>query len=74
MAAGKGKPRYRAGWWYAIERPDGRQGRRIFGSRYRAMEHAMRAARTDWWPDLASRGVRIVSCAPPAIRYIRSNV
>ena len=47
--------------WYRIERPDGRQSRRVFGSRIRAAELAMKAAKADDWRKLAERGVRIVA-------------
>ena len=53
-------PRHSPGAWYAVERPDGRQSCRVFRSPFRAAEHAMRAARVGWWPDLRKRGVRVV--------------
>lgn len=56
----KGIPRQRPGQWYVVERPDGRRSRRLFQSAFRAAEHAMRAAKVDWWPELAKRGVRVV--------------
>ena len=56
----KSIPRGKRGQWYAVERPSGRQSRRIFKSQFRAAEHVMRAADCDWWPELAKRGVRVV--------------
>lgn len=50
-----------AGRWFVVERPDGRQGRRLFGSRLRAAEHAMRAYRVPNWTLLQQKGVRVVA-------------
>ena len=46
---------------FVVARPDGRESTRIFRSPIRAAEHVMRAAKCDWWPDLAARGVRVVA-------------
>lgn len=49
--------------WYRVRRPGGRLSSFRFGSRIRAAEHVMRAAKVDDWRLLADRGVRIVSAA-----------
>ena len=46
---------------FAVCRKDGRLSTYFFRSRYRAAEHVMRAAKCEWWPELAKRGIRIVA-------------
>jgi hypothetical protein len=49
------------GEWFAVHRADGRLSGRMFRCPFRAAEHAMRAYRVAWWPELVRRGIRIVA-------------
>jgi hypothetical protein len=51
------------GHWFVIQRPDGRQGTRLFGSAFRAAEHAMHAYKVPHWSLLRDRGFTVVSIA-----------
>lgn len=52
------------GLWFTVQRKNGRCSQYVFRCPYRAAEHAMRASGVGRWPDLASRGVRVVSVWP----------
>ena len=48
------------GKWFAVQRPDGRLSSRIFGSSFRAAEHAINAYCVPHWTLLRDRGFRVV--------------
>lgn len=51
------------GRWFAVRRPSGRLSTRIFGSAFRAADHAMTAYRVPHWSLLRDRGFRVVCVA-----------
>jgi hypothetical protein len=51
-----GIPLLHPGEWYAPMRPNGRRGCRVFGSPFRAAEHAMNAFGVSTWTELRDKG------------------
>jgi hypothetical protein len=51
------------GRWFAVCRPCGRLSTRVFGSAFRAAEHAMTAYKVPHWSFLRDRGFTVVAVA-----------